>query len=243
MGPSNRAHAYAGRRPLTHNAEPRGGPEEEQPMDALVYPCERTLGTITLLPGLVVRVLVVAGTLGIVLAYLLLGFIACLFAQSAFIAHIKNTAVRLTPQRLPDQHARFVACCQKLQIGTPPEAYVLAGNGVLNAFATRFLGRHFVVLLSDTVDAMEAEPDGVNFYIGAACTRVARQGRRAGAPARRHAVDARQRFDDLDCRAGARRLADDASGCARPAALVLPRRRRPGEQGLAPIMPRRHRPP
>src|SRR5206468_183018 len=47
-----------------------------------------------------------------------------------------------------------------------PEAYLLQGNGMLNAFATRFLGRHYVVLLSDVVDAMQAHPEGVNFYIG-----------------------------------------------------------------------------
>src|SRR6185503_17751930 len=135
-------------------------------MDALVYPRERTLGTITLVLGLIAWVVIVLGTLGIVLIYLLLGFIAYLFAQSALIAHIKNTAVRLTPQQFPDLHARFLDCCKKLQIDTPPEAYVLAGNGLLNAFATRFLGRHFVVLLSDTIDALEADPEGINFYIG-----------------------------------------------------------------------------
>jgi Zn-dependent protease with chaperone function len=135
-------------------------------MDALVYPRERSLGAITFGLGLIAWVLIVLGTFGIVLVYLLIGFIAYLFAQSSLIAHIKNTAVRLTPQQFPDLHARFADCCKKLQIAAPPEAYVLAGNGVLNAFATRFLGRHFVVLLSDTVDAMEPEPDGVNFYIG-----------------------------------------------------------------------------
>jgi Zn-dependent protease with chaperone function/Tfp pilus assembly protein PilE len=135
-------------------------------METLVYPRERTLGTITLVLGLIVWAAILIGTVGIVLVYLLLGFVAYLFAQSALIAYIKNTAVRLTPQQFPDLHARFVACCKKLQMETPPEAYVLAGNGLLNGFATRFLGRHFVVLLSDVVDAMEAEPDGLNFYIG-----------------------------------------------------------------------------
>jgi len=47
-----------------------------------------------------------------------------------------------------------------------PEAYVLQGGGMLNAFATRFLGRHYVVLLSDIVDAMDEHPDGVSFYFG-----------------------------------------------------------------------------
>ncbi|HYJ97133.1 MAG TPA: hypothetical protein VEX14_03650 [Burkholderiaceae bacterium] len=102
-------------------------------MDALVYPRERTLGTITLVLGSIAWLLIVVGTLGIVLIYLLLGFIAYLFAQSGLISYIKNTAVRLTPQQFPDLRARFLDCCKKLQIETPPEAYVLAGNGLLNA--------------------------------------------------------------------------------------------------------------
>src|SRR5262245_58836783 len=146
----------------TNSARPtRGGP-----MDALVYPRERTLGPTTLVLGLLGCLAIVVGTLGIVLIYLLLGFIAYVFAQSGLIAYLKNTAVRLTPQQFPDLHARFLECCKKLQIDTPPEAYVLAGNGLLNAFATRFLGRHFVVLLSDTIDALESDPEGINFYIG-----------------------------------------------------------------------------
>ena len=135
-------------------------------MEALVYPRERTLGTITLVLGSIAWLLIVVGTLGIVLIYLLLGFIAYLFAQSGLISYIKNTAVRLTPQQFPDLHARFLDCCKKLQIETPPAAYVLAGNGLLNAFAVRFLGQHFVVLLSDTIDALESDPEGINFYIG-----------------------------------------------------------------------------
>src|SRR5690606_20594287 len=47
-----------------------------------------------------------------------------------------------------------------------PQAYVLNGDGGLNAFATRFLGLQYVVLMSDVVDAMEGHADGVRFYIG-----------------------------------------------------------------------------
>jgi hypothetical protein len=90
-------------------------------MDALVYPRERTLGAITLVLGSIAWLLNVVGTLGIVLIYLLLGFIAYLFAQSGLVSYIKDTAVRLTPQQFPDLHARFLDCCKKLQIETPPE--------------------------------------------------------------------------------------------------------------------------
>ena len=46
------------------------------------------------------------------------------------------------------------------------QAYILNGNGGLNAFATKFLGTQFVVLMSDVVDAMDKHADGVRFYIG-----------------------------------------------------------------------------
>ncbi len=100
-------------------------------MDALVYPRERTLGTITLVLGSIAWLLIVVGTLGIVLIYLLLGFIAYLFAQSGLISYIKNTAVRLTPQQFPDLRA-LPRLLQELQIETPPEAY-----GRLRHCATR----------------------------------------------------------------------------------------------------------
>jgi Zn-dependent protease with chaperone function len=135
-------------------------------MDPWVYPRERSLGIITLVLGLLVWALLVLGTLGIALVYVLFGFIAYVFAQSAVIAWIKGTAVKLSPTQLPELHARFEACCGYLGIAHPPEAYLLHGDGIFNAFATRFFGRNFVVLLSDVVDAMEAQPDGINFYIG-----------------------------------------------------------------------------
>ncbi len=135
-------------------------------MDPLVYPNERRLGAVTLVLGIVAWLLLIFGTFGVALIYVLLGFIGYVFAQSAVIAWIKGTAVKLSPTQLPELHARFIACCKRLGIETPPEAYLLHGNGAFNAFATRFFGRNFVVLLSDVVDAMETQPDGSNFYIG-----------------------------------------------------------------------------
>ena len=135
-------------------------------MDSLVYRHERSLGTLTLVLGLLGWLVIIVGTFGLALIYLLLGFIGYLFAQSALIAWIKGSAVRLSPEQFPDLHQRLLDACRRLDIAEPPEAYLLNGGGLLNAFATRFLGRNFVVLLSDVVDALESEPEGINFYIG-----------------------------------------------------------------------------
>ena len=135
-------------------------------MQDLVYPHERTLGTLTLILGVLAWLLLVVGTFGVALVALGFAFIAYLFAQSTLIAWIKGNGVELTAEQFPDLHAQFVACCDRLQIAKQPAAYVLNGNGGLNAFATKFLGHQYVVLFSDVVDAMKAHPDGVRFYIG-----------------------------------------------------------------------------
>lgn len=135
-------------------------------MDALVYPRERTLGSITLVIGLLIWLGLVVGTFGAALLVLLAGFVVYLFAQSALIAHIKGNGVELSANQFPDLHEQFTACCERLQLKATPQAYVLNGHGGLNAFATQFLGTQYVVLYSDVVDAMAAHADGVRFYIG-----------------------------------------------------------------------------
>lgn len=135
-------------------------------MNELVYPRERVLGTITLVLGILVWLGLIIGTFGAALIGLLVGFIAYLFFQSALIAHIKGNGVALSEAQFPDLHAQFVACCERLQMKVRPQAYVLNGDGGLNAFATRFLGTQYVVLYSDVADAMAQHADGVRFYLG-----------------------------------------------------------------------------
>lgn len=135
-------------------------------MKDLVYPRERVLGGMTLVLGLVFWLCLIAGTFGVALLALAAGFVVYLFAQSALIAHIKGNGVELSHAQFPDLHGHFLACCERLQIGLRPKAYVLNGNGSLNAFATRFLGTQYVVLFSEVADAMQAHPDGIRFYIG-----------------------------------------------------------------------------
>ena len=62
-------------------------------MNELVYPRERTLGTITLVIGLLIWLFLIVGTFGGALIGLALGFVLYLFAQSALIAHIKGNIV------------------------------------------------------------------------------------------------------------------------------------------------------
>lgn len=132
----------------------------------LTYKNEKKLFLIILIFSLLLWALIVVGTVGIALIYLLFGFLIYLFVQSAFISYIKGTGVKISEQQFPELYAQYKECCQRLNISNQPELYILNSDGILNALATRFLKRHYVVLYSSIIDALKKYPDGVNFYIG-----------------------------------------------------------------------------
>lgn len=140
----------------------------------LVYNKEKPLFVISLTLSVIFWAALLVGTLGMALIWVLFFFLFYLFAQSAFISYLKGTAVKITPQQFPDLYQRIAACCAKLGVKEIPDAYLLHGNGVFNALATRFLGRHFIVLYSDVVDALDEQPEAVNFYIGHELGHIAR---------------------------------------------------------------------
>ena len=144
-------------------------------MKELVYPKERVLGLITLVMGTLVWLGLAAGAAGLIgtagaagtaLFGLLVAFLVYVFAQSALISYIKGNGVELTANQFPDLWEQFEDCCRRLEMRRTPRAYVLNGEGALNAFATRFLGTQYVVVLSGTLDAMAQHEDGVRFYLG-----------------------------------------------------------------------------
>ena len=133
---------------------------------ALVYPNEKRLFAILATISIIIWLLVIIGTFGGALLYVLMFFLFYLFAQSAFISYIKGTGVRITREQFPDLYSKLESACQRLQIPIVPESYLLNSDGILNALATRFLGRNFLVFYSDIVDALEKRPGAIDFYIG-----------------------------------------------------------------------------
>lgn len=132
----------------------------------LVYKNEKRLFALMLLLSLLAWGLLLVGTMGTVIVYVLFGFLFYCFAQSALISYIKGTGVRITAEQFPDLERQIAASCRKLGIAEEPDAYLLQMGGALNAFATRFFGRDFLVLYSDVVDGLADDPDALNFYIG-----------------------------------------------------------------------------
>jgi Zn-dependent protease with chaperone function len=132
-------------------------------MKDLVYSRERTLGTLTLVIGVLMWLGLIVGGFGGAVFALAAGFV---LVQVALIAYVKGKGIELSEARFPDLHAQFIACCARLQIETPPKAYLLNGNGGLDAFATTVPGARLVVLRPGAVAAMGKHVDRVRFYLG-----------------------------------------------------------------------------
>lgn len=131
-----------------------------------VYPYEKTLFTFSFFISLIFWLLLIIGTVGFALIFLFMIFVLYLFAQSAFISYIKGTGAKISQEQFPDIYTKIVTCTEKLEMDSVPDAYIIHADGIFNALAARFLGRDFIILYSDIIDALADNPDAINFYIG-----------------------------------------------------------------------------
>jgi len=74
-------------------------------------------------------------------------------ANIAFVTAVRGSAVRLGPEQFPELHARVEELARRMGFQRMPDVYLMQQDGALNAFATRFLRLHMVVLLSDLLEA------------------------------------------------------------------------------------------
>jgi Zn-dependent protease with chaperone function len=80
---------------------------------------------------------------------------------------LRGNAVRVTPTQFPVLHRLAATHARTLGMAEVPAVFVLQSGGALNAFATRFLGRDFVVIYSDVLEMAEARGEGaVGFIVG-----------------------------------------------------------------------------
>ena len=117
------------------------------------WPSERPLFALALIVSILLWLLAVVSVVGIIYA----GIFALFFflVHLGFIAHVRGSAVRLSPEQFPELHQRVARMAVKLGMIRVPETYVMQAGGALNAFATRFLGSNIVVLYSDLLEACE----------------------------------------------------------------------------------------
>ncbi|WP_156291548.1 M48 family metallopeptidase [Oceanobacillus salinisoli] len=98
--------------------------------------------------------------------YLVIGLLIAFFMNGLFIANVRTNGVKITEQQFPKIAAKVKELSLAMELKTIPDVFMIQSGGLLNAFATKFFGRNFVVLYSDIVEIIEDGNDSeLNFII------------------------------------------------------------------------------
>jgi Zn-dependent protease with chaperone function len=150
-------------------------------MQNLVHPKEKKYRRVAFVFSMFVYALLalfVASTIGfgggavggtfivIVLVYVGIIWLALFLAQGYFVARLRKNAVKLGEAQFGDVLAIVKSIAAEIGLKEVPEVYLLQEGGALNAFATKFLGRDFVIIYSDIFELAYAEgEDALRFVI------------------------------------------------------------------------------
>jgi Zn-dependent protease with chaperone function len=147
----------------------------------LVSPRERPLYglllsvSLVVYGGLVAAALTNPGVATTIVTYALIFWLLGLLAHGLALGRIRGNAVRVSERQFPLVQRLAVAHARKLGLNQVPSIYVIQSGGLLNAFATRFLGRDFVILYSDVLElALTRGEAAVGFIVGHELAHVAR---------------------------------------------------------------------
>lgn len=97
----------------------------------------------------------------------LAGFVGIMaLMHIGLIAHVRGSAVRLGPDQFPELYRRVEELARRMELRRMPEVYLMQQDGAINAFATRFLRSHMVVLLADLLEACGSNEAARDMIIG-----------------------------------------------------------------------------
>jgi len=133
------------------------------PLKVTRWSSERPLFVLVWLAAIGIWIVLAVSLIGI--AYAALLGVMFFVVHIMFITSLRGNAVRLSPDQMPELHARVVALSQRIGLPKVPEAYVVQAGGSLNALATKFLRSNFIVLYSDLLEACGDNVEARDFII------------------------------------------------------------------------------
>jgi Zn-dependent protease with chaperone function len=107
-------------------------------------------------------------TAGAVIGYV---FYALIFAVAFFMMHglligrLRGNGVRVSERQFPTLHDLVKRHSAVLGLKKLPTVFVMESGGLLNAFATRFLGRDFVVIYADVLALAEQRGEAALSFV------------------------------------------------------------------------------
>jgi Zn-dependent protease with chaperone function len=141
-------------------------------VESLVNPKEKiyfgiaVVLTLLIYFGLIKLLLAIPNGAGLIVY--VVGFIITSFImRGLFIGHVRGNGIKVSRKQFPELMSMADRHARRLGMDETPDIFVLQSGGILNAFATRFLGRNFVVLYSDVLAlATQKGERAVGFVLG-----------------------------------------------------------------------------
>ncbi|MCS6711609.1 M48 family metallopeptidase [Brachybacterium sp. EF45031] len=89
------------------------------------------------------------------------------FGRAMLYAQMRSRAVRMSPTQFPEGYRMVAETAQAFGLRKMPDAYVLSGSGVINAFASGHGFRRFVIVHSDLFEVGDAvrDPEALRFVV------------------------------------------------------------------------------
>lgn len=95
--------------------------------------------------------------------------------HAVMIGRIRGNGVRVTARQFPALHRQVADHAARLGMPAAPDVFIMQEGGALNAFATRFFGRDFVVVYSDVLALAESQGEAaVGFIVAHELAHLAR---------------------------------------------------------------------
>src|SRR2546427_305255 len=142
-------------------------------LDQLVYGRERWLfGAMVLVGVLIYAVIGVIvytdpSTGGVIIFYGVLFALAGFFVHALALGRIRGNGVLGSAPQFPLLNRLVASHAQRLGLSYTPTVYVLESGGILNAFATKLLGRKFVIVNADVLALAVRQGEAVvSFIVG-----------------------------------------------------------------------------
>ena len=99
--------------------------------------------------------------------YLIVIVLILFIQMGVMVGYIRGNAVKVGYDQFPKIFEAVTRQSQALGLKQAPDVYIMQAGGVLNAFATKFMGVNYIVLYSDIADeALENHPETLDFVIG-----------------------------------------------------------------------------
>ncbi|MBI9109336.1 MAG: M48 family metallopeptidase [Spirochaetales bacterium] len=109
----------------------------------------------------------------VLIIYVVMIILFWIFSHIMMIGRLHGNAVKVTEKQFPEIYDIAVKNCRALEIKKIPTIYLLQSGGLLNAYATRYIGRNYVVLFSDIMEkAFDNGIDVVDFIVAHELTHI-----------------------------------------------------------------------